>query len=213
MKLLVFITLHDATQVTAGTLDFGEILPRGRYQTTSTSAREWLEYPAYFPLDPESMAPKTRAGKGVGAFTSTALGPPLLVFHDSLPDDWDRLSVTERKLEGVHQASPCLLREIGNGALGALSFFEPGVKPLPKEIHAEQVPRLDCLMAAAERFEAGDRRLDESMLRLLASGGIAGGARGDPARLRCRAGLPLDRAAPGCGRRPPREVRARHRGP
>jgi serine/threonine-protein kinase HipA len=85
--------------------------------------------------------------------------------------------VTERKLEGVYQESPYLLREIGHGALGALSFFEPGVKPLPKELHAEQVLRLDSLMAAAERFEAGDRRLDEPMLRLLASGGSPGGAR------------------------------------
>jgi serine/threonine-protein kinase HipA len=178
MKLLVFITLPDGKQVKAGTLDFGDVLPGGRYQTTFTYAREWLIHPGFFPLDPESLDPETNKAKDKNTFESAALSPPLSVFHDSLPDDWGRrLLVTRRKLEGVYQENPYLLKEMGATALGALSFFDPGTKPIPKEICSEQVVDLDDLIEAAERFQAGDRRLDERMLRLLSSGGSPGGAR------------------------------------
>jgi len=183
MKLLVFVTLSDGTQVKAGTLDFGEVLSGGRYQTTFTYAAEWLKHPGFFPLDPESMNPETNKARDKNTFESAALSPPLSVFHDSLPDDWGRrLLVTQRKLEGVNQENPYLLKEMGATALGALSFLEPKpgtkrTKPVSKEICSAQVVNLDDLIEAAERFEAGDRQLDDQMLRLLSSGGSPGGAR------------------------------------
>lgn len=179
MKLLVFVTLTDRTQVNAGTLDFGDVLPGGRYRTTFTYAPAWLNHPGFFPLDPESLNPATRPAKDTHSFTATALAPPLSVFHDSLPDDWGRrLLVVQRKLEGVRQESPYLLKEMGASALGALSFFEPGTKPIPpKDSCSAHVLALDELIEAAERFEAGDRQLDEQMVRLLSSGCTPGGAR------------------------------------
>lgn len=179
MKLQVFVTLPDGRQVKGGMLDFGEVLSGGRYQTTLTYAGEWLKHPNFFPLDPESLDPENNKSRDRNTFKSLALSPPLSVFQDSLPDDWGRrLLVTQRKLEGVTQENPYLLKEMGAAALGALSFFEPGAKPIPtKQIGSIQVATLDGLIAAADRFERGDRQLDEQMLRLLSSGGSPGGAR------------------------------------
>lgn len=179
MKLGVFITLPDGSQVKAGTLDFGEVLSGGRYRTVFTYATAWLKHPAFFPLDPESMNPATnKKAKDENRFEAIALATPLSVFYDSLPDDWGRrLLITERKLEGVHQENPYLLKEIGATALGALSFFEPGVQSTPKATRSERVAKLDDLIDAAQRFEAGDKCMDDPMLRLFSSGGTPGGAR------------------------------------
>ena len=172
MKLTVFMTLPDGQQVRTGTLDFGEILRGGRYQTSFEYAKEWLNHSSFFPLDPESLDPGDNKTKNRHIFEAQRLTPPLSVFSDSLPDDWGRrLLVTQRQLTGVSQEDPYLLKEMGASSLGALSFFEPGAKPARKTDCTEQVARLDELLEAAERFEQGDRSIDPAMLRLLSTGG------------------------------------------
>ncbi|TRZ70010.1 MAG: type II toxin-antitoxin system HipA family toxin [Rhodocyclaceae bacterium] len=179
MKLSVYVTLPDASQVLAGTLDFGDVFPGVDYATTFTYSKSWLSHSAYFPLDPGSLNPATNPSKDNACFKSPhSLTRPLQVFHDSLPDDWGhRLLVRQRKLIGVRQQPPYLLREIGENSLGALSFFEPKVKPISKSTHAERVIDLNDLIDAAERFETGDENLDPEMERLFAAGSTPGGAR------------------------------------
>lgn len=175
MKLDVHVTLSSGEQVLAGHLDFGEILSGGRYGTRFSYANAWKKHKSFFPLDPESLDPLK---EGKTEFDSNGLAAPLLVFLDSLPDDWGRqLLVTQRRLIGVQQESPYLLKEMGSAALGALSFAEPGKQCAPMATHDASVAELADLIEAAERFEQGDRTMSPATQRLLEAGSTPGGAR------------------------------------
>jgi serine/threonine-protein kinase HipA len=175
MKLDVHVTLSAGEQVLAGQLDCGEILSGGRYGTRFSYAHAWLKHKSFFPLDPESLDP-LKAGKT--EFESQGLAAPLLVFMDSLPDDWGRqLLITQRRLIGVQQESPYLLKEMGSAALGALAFAESGKPCSPLATHDASVTELADLLDAAERFERGDRSMSPATQRLLEAGSSPGGAR------------------------------------
>ncbi|WP_297450904.1 type II toxin-antitoxin system HipA family toxin [Ferrovum sp.] len=176
MRIDVHLTRPDAERVKIGMLDCGEISSSGKFESSFSYSPEWLDHKNFFPVDPESLHPHN-AGH---VFRATGFNPPLSVFQDSLPDDWGRrLLIANHQLRGYgQQALPNLLLKIGEGALGALSFFQEGEKPRKKTCRSGNMIDLGSLMESAEKFaKNGARDTDPKMAQLFLYGSSPGGAR------------------------------------
>jgi serine/threonine-protein kinase HipA len=172
IALRVWATLADGTRLHAGDLAFSDPDTHGRYESEFEYTENWLAHPDACDLDPESL----RMASGRIRYRSTNLFPPLAVFEDSLPDDWGRrLLVFDRRLPRREQGEPYLLRELGAGGLGALSYSETGEPAAPR--NAAAVVHLAELVEAAARFEAGKLDDRSKLRRLLEAGSTPGGAR------------------------------------
>ncbi len=170
MRLDVWMSLGDATQLEVGELVFTDSDQNGRYAAAFRYSEAWLNKPGAFALDPESL-PLRKA-----PFEAQNLFPPLAVFDDALPDDWGRrVLIADRKLRRGQHSEPYLLRELAGDGLGALGFCEQG-SPAHK-IQATRTLDLAEILEAASRFEAGLPIDNVRMRRLLAAGASPGGAR------------------------------------
>lgn len=171
MNLLhVWITLPSSEIAALGDLVFGDLRQDGTAPSAFRYARQWLERADAFPVNPDPQSVPLQAGE----FQASHLGPPLQVFNDALPDDWGRrLIVAERRLPQHQQGPYWIMREVGGGGLGALSFSVAD-KPPPR---APTSHDLADLAQAAVAFDAGVPLEDRTLARLFAAGATPGGAR------------------------------------
>lgn len=168
--LHVWITLPDGETVALGDLAFDDPRPDGTAKTAFRYAATWLARKNAFPInpDPQTLPLQTRD------VNASHLGPPLTVFDDALPDDWGRRLIIAQQRLPRHQQSPYwIMRAVGGGALGALSFSERGTPPA----RTRSSRALAELAEAAIAFDAHQPIEDAELTRLYAAGATPGGAR------------------------------------
>lgn len=165
--LSIWITFADGARIRCGEVIYGEPDDRGRTPSEFRYSPEYLAHPARYPIDPESLP----LGTGV---TNNGL----MVFEDSLPDDWGRKLLIRRAcLPRGKQDVPNLLKAIGAGAMGALSYSDGWAKTPPGEHEQYGAIDLPVLMDTAERLENGEDIQDSDLIALLNAGSSPGGAR------------------------------------
>lgn len=169
-KLKVFITLPDGHKLFCGEIFTTPPDYRGKIQGSFQYAREYIDHPEAFALDPRHLPLGSReyfADRPEGVHG---------VFEDALPDDWGRrLLVKKASLARAYQTVPELLGIIASSALGALSFAS--TKKIPVKESSADIHRLEALVDAAMQFDAG-RQVDTQDLQVLfACGSSPGGAR------------------------------------
>ncbi|MBI5557995.1 MAG: type II toxin-antitoxin system HipA family toxin [Deltaproteobacteria bacterium] len=171
IRLMVWLTDTDGTALPAGELVVGDPAENGALHGQFRYDPQYLHHPAAFALDPIHLplhagnfdADRPRAGVHG-------------VFEDSLPDDWGRRLLARRhKLLRHEQRVPHLLRLIGAGGLGALSFSgdqAPAARQIGIAGH-----NLSRLLQLAEAFEKDITTVEDDLALLFAAGSSPGGAR------------------------------------
>lgn len=172
IELDVYLTLEDGSHLQAGQMVMTEPGGAGVFDTAFRYTPDYLSDPRAFPLDPRALSLSIpEAGIHAGQ-----LEPPLSVFRDALPDVWGRrIMVARHALGGNDQLEPNLLRLMGAGGLGALSFFERGIQPDFTVDDAVNTAEVADLLEAAQQFESGGRVDQSHLARLFRAGGSAGG--------------------------------------
>ncbi len=167
----VRMRMPDGGSHRVGQVFFAPPRANGGYQASFRYHPEWLENRAGFDLDPRNLRREIGATEVIGE----RLRPQLGCLEDALPDAWGRSLLRESMREPDVAPDAQLMRILGAGALGALTFSEPGQAPqVPVQL---LVRNLEELLDAAQRFERHEELGSASMQRLLAAGGSPGGAR------------------------------------
>lgn len=170
IRLNIWITLPSCDRVKCGEMVCLEPDHRGRIQGAFRYTDQWLEHPAGFALDPQSL-PLSRK-----EFACSRPNGIFAVFEDSLPDDWGRrLLIRKTGLARGRQTSPHLLQAINGSALGALSYYPEQIAPADRNFAT--LLELEELVAAAWDYEAGKPLADDDLQVLFTAASSPGGAR------------------------------------
>ena len=166
----VRIRMPDGSRLPCGEMVTAGADSRGALRGAFRYADSYLSYPNAFALDPNQLPLSveervTDRPSGIHA-----------VFEDALPDDWGRrLLIRKGKLRRGEQTPARMLHIIGDGGLGALSFYPVGSRSTaPADAN---MPELNSLLEAAYRYDAG-KSIDAGDLALLfRAASSPGGAR------------------------------------
>jgi serine/threonine-protein kinase HipA len=155
-----------------GELATTEPLAGGRFESEFEYAREWIEDPTAFAIDPVSLPLRTDGAR----FRAEQFDPPLAVFDDALPDDWGRRLLTHAlKLAGRTPYPPEMLLQFSGGGTGALAFTEARTpSAVPRTL---QTRSLAALLRSAAGFESGALPASDEFRQLLEGSSRVGGAR------------------------------------
>lgn len=170
LKLDIWTTLPDGSEIHAGEMISSAPDEHGRIQGAFRYTAEFLKHPKAFPFDPVSLPLTDRE------FSADRPSGDFSVFEDSLPDDWGRrLLIRKAELKRELQTIPRLLLALGTSGLGALSYFQKTADGNKKNFIPEIA--LERLLVAAEKFESG-KDVDDIEIRLLFQAASSpGGAR------------------------------------
>lgn len=166
----VRIRMPDGSILPCGEMVTNEADFRGARRGAFRYSRDYLNHPTAFALDPNRLPLSadeymTDRPSGVHA-----------VFEDALPDDWGRrLLIRKGKLGRGEQTIARMLHILGEGGLGALSFYPAGNRPAtPPDA---RMPELAQLIEAAYRYDAGEHLDAADMELLFRAASSPGGAR------------------------------------